>query len=162
MKPVINLDELDLQSHGHGAYQQTFGVVSDHIGAEKLGYNLTIVPPGARACPFHHHHGIEELFVVLKGTGTLRFGDAEYPLRPRDVIACPPGKADVAHQIINTGESDLEYLAISTKEHVDVAEFPDTRSVRVMVGDYGAMDFRGDYDAEATVDIDAREREKLG
>ncbi|MEM9695786.1 MAG: cupin domain-containing protein [Myxococcota bacterium] len=159
MKPLINLDELKLEVHGKGAYHQKFGVVSDRIGAKKLGYNLTIVPPGGRACPFHHHYGIEEMFIVLKGTGTLRFGDAEYPLWPRDVIACPAGPAEVAHQIINTSDTELEYLAISTRDSVDVAEFPDSGSVRVIVGKPGATDFRGDFDAAATVDIEEPEGE---
>ena len=52
-------------------------------------YNLTVVPPGKTACPFHNHRVQEEMFFILEGTGLLRFGDREYPLRPHDVIAAP-------------------------------------------------------------------------
>lgn len=142
MKPLINLDELELESCDDGPYRQRYGIVSDRIGAKQLGYNLTIVPPGGRACPLHNHHGIEEMFVILDGTGTLRFGAEEHPLRPLDVVACPAGQRHLAHQIINTGDVDLRYLAVSTKAHVDVAEFPDEGELKVIVGDYGASVMR--------------------
>ena len=151
MKPLINLDELELESCTDGAFQQRYGVISDRIGAQKLGYNLTIVPPSSKATPFHNHHGNEELFFIVAGRGTLRFGGAEYPVRAHDVIACPPGTRSVAHQIVNTSDADLSYLAISTKERVDVAEFPDSDKVSVMVGDYGAMDLRAVFKASSTV-----------
>jgi len=151
MKPTINLDELELETSEDGQYKQRYGVISNRVGAKQLGYNLTIVPPGAKACPLHNHHGIEEMFFILEGCGTLRFGDEEHALRPNDVVACPPGKRELAHQIINTGDSDLRYLAISTKAHVDVAEFPDTNEVKVLVGDYGAMDLRAMFPLEPHV-----------
>jgi uncharacterized cupin superfamily protein len=57
----------------------------------------------------------------------------------------------VAHQIINTGQKELRYLALSTKERVEVAEFPDSNKVSVMVGDYGAMALRAVFKADQTV-----------
>jgi uncharacterized cupin superfamily protein len=47
-------------------------------------------------------------------------------VRPGDLIACPPGGPDVAHQIINTGEGEMRYLAVSTKLAPEVAEYPDS------------------------------------
>ncbi|MFO0566345.1 MAG: cupin domain-containing protein [Polyangiaceae bacterium] len=151
MKPVINLDQLDLEACNEGPFRQSYGIISDRIGARKLGYNLTIVPPGAKACPKHNHHANEEMFFVLSGTGLLRFGDDEYPLRANDVIACPPGKRLVAHQIVNTGDTDLRYLAISTKERVDIVEYPDSNKVGAFVGDYAAMDLSAMFKADSTV-----------
>ena len=145
MKPVINLADLTLEMseddgtrYGGGG----FGVISDRIGAKKLGYNLSIVPPGRRGCPFHSHHNQEEMFFILSGTGVLRFGEQEHPIGPDDVIACPPGGPEVAHQIINTGTTDLRYLAISTKEQVEVVEYPDSGKIGAFVGDYGRMTLR--------------------
>lgn len=151
IKPTINLDELELESWQDGPFAQSYGVISDRIGSRLLGYNLTVVPPRAKACPFHNHHNNEELFFVLEGSGTLRFGDEEFPIRKHDAIACPPGKRDVAHQIINTGATDLKYLAISTKERVDVVEYPDSDKVGVTVGDHGSMDLRAIFKAEQKV-----------
>ena len=90
-----------------------------------LGYNLTVLPPGKVQCPFHCHHGEEEMFLILEGEGELRFGDQRYPIRKHDVIACPTGGPEVAHQIINTGTVPMRYLALSTLVDIDVCEYPD-------------------------------------
>jgi uncharacterized cupin superfamily protein len=130
--PVINLDAVifdDVEEDGR--YTSRRALFSEGIGARKLGYNLSIVPPGKVQCPFHAHRAEEEMFLILEGTGTLRFGDQTYPLRPRDVIACPTGGAEVAHQIINTGTVDLVYLAVSTLAEVEVCEYPDSDKVSV-------------------------------
>ncbi len=153
MRPVINLDQLELEDAGEeGQFQQSFGIVSPLIGASKLGYNLTVCPPGKKACPFHNHHTNEEMFLILEGEGLLRFGDQQYPLRKHDVIACPPGKRDVAHQIENTGTADLKYLALSTMERNEVCEYPDSNKVGVQIGEYGKMDLRLFFRADQAVD----------
>ena len=152
MKPLINLDEIKLHSHEDGPFCGQYGVIGEAIGAKKLGYNLTVCPPGKKVCPFHNHHINEEMFFILEGEGILRFGEEEYPLRKNDVIACPPGKRNVAHQIINTGQTDLKYLAISTLERGDICEYPDSNKVGVFVGEYGNMDLRLMFRAEQSVD----------
>jgi uncharacterized cupin superfamily protein len=152
MKPVMNLDELEFQSHEDGPFQGKYGIISDRIGATKLGYNLTICPPGKKVCPLHNHHINEEMFFILEGEGLLRFGDQEYALRKNDVIACPAGKRDVAHQIVNTGQADLVYLALSTRERADICEYPDSNKVGVYVGEEGKRELRLMFKADQAVD----------
>jgi mannose-6-phosphate isomerase-like protein (cupin superfamily) len=41
------------------------------------------------SCPFHSHRGEEEMFFILKGNGTLRYGDETRKIRAGDVICCP-------------------------------------------------------------------------
>jgi uncharacterized cupin superfamily protein len=134
-KPVINIAEIELQPRparfaptGEAVkrYDAKMGVIGPRIGARRLGYNVTAVPPGKRAFPFHCHQVNEEMFFVLAGTGEVRIGDRTYPIRPGDIIACPPGGPETAHQISNTGTEELRYLAISTKMSPEVAEYPDT------------------------------------
>jgi mannose-6-phosphate isomerase-like protein (cupin superfamily) len=84
MKPIMNLDEVafdDIEDNGY--YTSKRGRISDHIGAKKLGYSLTLLPPGKAQCPFHNHHGEE--FLILEGHGGLRFGNQRFPIRPHDV-----------------------------------------------------------------------------
>ncbi len=66
------------------------------------------------------------MFVILVGTGEYRFGDERYPIKSGDVLAAPAGGPEKAHQIINTGEGDLQYLAFSNKAETDVVEYPDS------------------------------------
>lgn len=135
VKPIINISEVELLPRpaafaptGEAAqrFDARMGFIAPLIGASKLGYNITAVPPGKCAFPRHHHRVNEEMFFILEGAGELRFGDATYPVRPGDIIACPPGGSDHAHQIINTGAVEMKYLAVSTKLSPEIAEYPDS------------------------------------
>ncbi|MGS0997623.1 cupin domain-containing protein [Rhodanobacter sp. UC4451_H18] len=138
-KPVLNLADVVVQSAAdtpipaglpQGAtaerYDLRWGEVASRIGARQLGCNLTVVAPGKSACPFHSHRAEEEMFVILDGDGELRYGDTRYPVRAGDIIACPTGGPETAHQIINTGATEMRYLAISTVAPAEVCEYPDS------------------------------------
>jgi uncharacterized cupin superfamily protein len=141
--PVINLDALEFDDvEENGLYTSRRATISDLIGARKLGYNLTVLPPGTVQCPFHSHHGEEEMFYILEGEGELRFGDARHPLRAMDVIACPTGGAEVAHQIVNTGTIDMRYLAISNVAAIETCEYPDSGKISIVAGERGARSVR--------------------
>jgi len=132
-RPIINVDEAQYADFGGGGrYQVQLARVSSQLGARKLGYNLVRLQPGKVAWPYHFHHGNEEMFVILDGAGKMRYGDTEHPLRTGDIVACPPG-AGAAHQIINDSDAELRYLAISTQESPEVAEYPDTGKYGVFV-----------------------------
>lgn len=134
MKPFINIEDLtDYISSSKGKYEEKYCSISNKIGALKLGYSISQVPPGKRVCPFHNHRINEEMFFILEGQGTLRFGSKEYSIKKNDVISCPPGGPDVAHQIINTGKKELKYLCLSTKEPYDICEYPDSKKMLAMV-----------------------------
>lgn len=133
-KPFLSIDELsNFETRAQGKYGEKYAEISSLIGAAKLGYSLSIVPPGKRVCPFHNHHINEEMFFILEGIGTLRFGTNEYSIKKHDIIACPPGGREVAHQIINTGQTELKYLCFSTKEPYDICEYPDSNKVMSVV-----------------------------
>ncbi len=140
-RPVVNIADVELQPRparfaatGSPAdrFDARMGFISPLLGAQKLGYNLTAVPPGKRAFPFHNHHVNEEMFFVLQGEGEVRIGGSTFPIRTGDVIACPPGGHDTAHQIVNTGSTELRYLAVSTKLSPEIAEYPDSGKFGVL------------------------------
>lgn len=159
VKPIVNLDDVTFDDvEEDGLYTSRRARVSDAIGARNLGYNLTVLPPGKAQCPFHSHHGEEEMFLILEGEGELRFGGERYPIRRHDVIACPPGGADVAHQIINTGTAPLKYLALSNRVAVDACEYPDSGKVSIVAGNGGSTKLWKMFRAENTVDYYDREK----
>jgi uncharacterized cupin superfamily protein len=43
------------------------------------------------------------------GSGKIRIGDETFPIRTGDIIACPAGGHETAHQIVNTGSQELRY-----------------------------------------------------
>lgn len=132
--PILNIAALEYRQWGNGkGFEARLGAIGTKLGAQKLGYNLTVVPPGKRAFPLHSHHANEEMFFVVEGEGELRVGEARHPIRGGDVIACPPGGPETAHQIINTSRSaELKYLAVSTRISPEVTEYPDSRKFGVM------------------------------
>ncbi len=157
-KPIINLDDVTFDDvEANGLYTSSRALFSAGIGAKKLGYNLTVLPPGKAQCPFHCHHGEEEMFFVIEGEGELRFGDKRYAIRQHDVIACPTGGPDVAHQIINTGTTTLRYLAVSTLAELDTCEYPDSQKMLVVTGQRGEPGLRKIFRTENTVDYYDRE-----
>ncbi len=161
-KPLINLDELEFDDiEDNGIYTSRRATIGARIGARRLGYNLTVLPPGKTQCPFHSHHGEEEMFLILDGAGELRFGEKRYPLRAGDVVACPIGGAEVAHQVINTGTVDLRYLALSNLADLDACEYPDSRKVSVVAGGREEPTLRGRFRVEAQVEYYDREPTRL-
>jgi uncharacterized cupin superfamily protein len=149
----MNLDDVEMDDvEVNGIYTSSRGQISDHIGAQKLGYNLTVLPPGKVQCPFHSHHAEEEMFFILEGSGELRFGDKTYPLRKHDVIACPTGGPEVAHQIVNTGTTEMRYLSLSTVAEIETCEYPDSNKISIVAGKRGAREVRKMFRADNTVD----------
>jgi len=133
-RPILNLDELEYRDWSHGdRFRARLGAVGSRIGARLLGSNVTVLPPGKAAFPFHNHHVNEELFLVLEGEGEVRIGESRFEIRPGDIIACPPGGPDTAHQIVNTShESELRFFAVSTKLSPEIAEYPDSGKFAVL------------------------------
>jgi len=135
MNPILNIASIPLTDHGQGeAFAAKLGQFGPLIGMKQLGCRLVVVPPGKKAWPYHNHHVNEEMFVILDGTGTLRLGSETHPVKAGDVIACPAGGPETAHQLINTGENDLRYLAISTMMQPEVADYPDSGKFAVISG----------------------------
>lgn len=111
---------------GSDVFGATVVPVGKSIGLRKLGCMQITVAPGKRAFPFHNHLGADEMFVILEGRGTYRFGDTEHAVAAGDVCGAPAGGADTAHQLINTGTGPLRYLGISTMSDPEIVEYPDS------------------------------------
>ena len=126
-KPVVNIADLPLerwsQSDFYGAADARIGPM---IGVKDLGISYSEVQPGMSSCPFHNHHVEDEMFIILEGEGTYRFGNESYPVRAGSVLGAPAGGQETAHQIINTGTTVLRYYGISTMSLADVCEYPDS------------------------------------
>ena len=152
-KPFVNLDELEFDDvEDNGYYTSRRARFSASIGARQLGYNLTELPPGKAQCPFHSHRAEEEMFLILEGEGELRFGNQRYRIRKHDVIACPTGGADVAHQIINTGSTTMRYLSLSNMADVEVCEYPDSNKIGAFAETPGSANLRGLHRSASAVD----------
>lgn len=134
---IVNLENVTFvqRSHGEG-FECRIAPVGLALDSRKLGFNVTVVPPGKRAFPYHAHRGNEEMFFILEGEGSVRIDGAVHPIRKGDFISLPSGR-DSAHQIINDSKAPVRYLAVSTMELPDVVEYPDSGKLGVVAGTPG-------------------------
>lgn len=133
-KPMINIADARPESNSTGAhFERVTTALSSALGARAIGANITRVPPGKAAFPLHHHSANEEHFFILSGSGTLRRGSESFPVKQHDYIVNLPGGPEHAHQLINTGDRELVYLAISTLRLPEVVGYPDSGKMGVRV-----------------------------
>jgi uncharacterized cupin superfamily protein len=148
---VVNIDELALEHGANGdRFEWNSARIGPKLGAKDLGYSYDVIPPGKSGCPFHSHHAEEEMFFIVRGRGTLRYGSESRAIRAGDVICCPTGGAEAAHQIVNDSDADLAYLSISTMAPAEVCEYPDSRKV----GAYGRSESRLRHLTEVAAAVD--------
>lgn len=139
---IHNFNEIELENFVRPPlYESLGGSLTKGTAASKLGASVDTLPPGKRGCPFHLHHAQEEMFIVLNGSGTLRIGDEQRPIKEGDVICIPPGKT-WPHQIINTSDRPLRYISISTMESPEICEYPDADKFLARARTDGCEDFR--------------------
>ena len=133
---VVNLEDLPLEDFVQGErYASRCVRIGPLVGAKDLGYSYDVVPPGKVSCPFHSHHAEEEMFFIVKGEGTLRYGAERRKVRAGDFICCPTGGPDTAHQLVNDSDAELAYISVSTMMPAEVCEYPDSKKI----GAYGGL-----------------------
>ena len=131
----INLAEISIEKNR--SPKGRFRRLSQHISQALAGVNgigisglnqpfeveLVRIPAGAVNWPYHSHSAKWELYLVLTGRGQVRTPAGTAELREGDCIIHPPGEA---HQITNTGATDLVYYIVADNPSSDVRHFPDT------------------------------------
>jgi uncharacterized cupin superfamily protein len=118
-------DEPRTEAEGFHALRARLG---HQLGTEHLGLSLWEVHPGQAAYPYHLHLAEEEALVVLAGRPSLRTPEGWRDLEPGDVVAFPLG-AEGAHQVVNTTDQPVRFLAISTHGQPDIVLYPDSGKV---------------------------------
>lgn len=148
----INLSEIAPErfSEHDGAYAGKVYEIGLPIGARKLGYRLSELPPGKKFCPMHAHTMEEEVFLMLEGEALLRTPRGDYPCRQGDVIAFPVGDAG-AHQVVNVSDRPCRIFMLGMDDRNEIAFYPESNKVllrgrdRLIVRAAPALDY---YDGE--------------
>ena len=91
-------------------------------GGHPFDLEHVALPPGATNFPFHSHAAQWEMYVFLSGSGQVRGSDGTAPVTAGDHVLFKPGEA---HQIINTGETELTYYVIADNPPAEVVTYPD-------------------------------------
>lgn len=94
------------------------------LGTERIGLSLWHLPAGQAAYPYHFHLTEEEVLVVLEGAPLLRGPGGWRRLARGEVVRFPTGQ-EGAHQLVNDGDDEVRFLAVSTHGQPDVVIYPD-------------------------------------
>jgi uncharacterized cupin superfamily protein len=100
------------------------------LGTKLVGCSLWELPPGEAAYPYHYHYSDEELVIVLSGRPTLRTPNGNRELEEGEALRFELGEQG-AHQIFNTTEQTVTFLAISSHGRPDVIVYPDANKIGV-------------------------------
>ena len=106
--------------------------VAAAAGATELGATVYELEPGAAVSPYHVHYGNEELLIVLSGRAVVRTPDGKRELEPGAVVAFPRGP-DGAHRV-HAGDEPVRVLLVSTMNHPEIADYPDTGTTLAITG----------------------------
>jgi uncharacterized cupin superfamily protein len=96
-----------------------------------LGMSLYELLPRQTQCPYHFHHGTEELLLVLSGAPTLRTSEGERELKAGDTVHFPTGP-EGAHQVINRTDEPARYVVVDAKASPEIVQYPDSRKLAAM------------------------------
>jgi mannose-6-phosphate isomerase-like protein (cupin superfamily) len=87
----------------------------EDVGAERTGFSYQVVKAGKRQ-PFAHKHGeMEEIYVVISGSGRLKLDDQLEEVRPLDAIRISPEVT----RAFEAGDEDLVLIAFSPRAKGD-------------------------------------------
>jgi mannose-6-phosphate isomerase-like protein (cupin superfamily) len=121
---IVDPDDVDDVYAGTGVPGE-FRHLTDALGAQQLSATLIRVPAH---CDFeqgtgHYHDEVEELYLVTRGTLTMRFGDEVRRVRAPAAVRVA-ARTPRSHR--NEGDEDVEMWAISRRlGHGDATKIDD-------------------------------------
>ncbi len=77
------------------------------FGARQLAVTWVECPPGSEQ-PLHEHPTQEQVYVVIRGRGTMMVGNEQQVVESGMLVFVPPR---TGHAIRNTGEEPLTYVS---------------------------------------------------
>jgi uncharacterized cupin superfamily protein len=82
-----------------------------------------VLPAGKRNYPYHSHATAWEMYYAISGSAQMRLNGKVLDFQAGEVMMCPPG---CAHQLINNGKENFEYLVIANNTDFDSCYYPDS------------------------------------
>ena len=110
---LINADDVD-DHYADSDVPGEFRWLADALETEQVAVTLIRIPPHSdfEQGTGHFHDAQEEVYIVTRGTLTMRFGDDIRPVTAGSVVRVP-GPTPRSHR--NEGDEPVEMWAISTR-----------------------------------------------
>jgi mannose-6-phosphate isomerase-like protein (cupin superfamily) len=110
---IVSADEVD-DHYADSDVPGEFRSLTEALGSEQLAITLIRVPPHSdfEQGTGHRHEELEELYLIARGTLTMRFGDDIREVPAGSVVRVPP---ETVRSHRNLGDEPVEIWAISRK-----------------------------------------------
>jgi mannose-6-phosphate isomerase-like protein (cupin superfamily) len=117
---IVNADAVD-DAYTDSDVPGEFRSLSKALGAEQVAVTLIRIPPHSdfEQGSGHRHEEIEEIYLVTKGTLTMRFGDEVETVGPGTAVRVTPQTVR-SHR--NEGDEPVEMWAVSPVSETDSGE----------------------------------------
>ena len=164
-KPVVNVfddgrldaSERSLTAKDEESYQRFFMPL---LGPGRAFFRVEVIENGESAARFHSHSNVDEYYLILEGSGTLRFNDKDIGVKRGDLIGKPTGPDAASQLIADQGEAmrilDMEVWHDRPYHSKDLILNPDFNEIIMRGPGWGALfpadaldksdDFRKHYD----------------
>jgi len=110
---IVSADEVD-DAYADSDVPGEFRALTDALGAKQVAVTLIRIPPHSdfEQGTGHRHEQQEELYVVTRGTLTMRFGNDVREVTAGSVVRVPP---QTVRSNRNLGDEPVEVWAVSRK-----------------------------------------------
>ena len=164
-KPVVNVfddesldsSERSLAVRDEDSFQRFFMPL---LGPGRAFFRVELIEHGESAARFHSHSEVDEYYLILEGSGTLRYNDKDVEVKRGDLIGKPTGPDDTSQLIADRGEAlrilDMEVWHDRPYYSKDLIFNPDFNEIVMRGPGWGALfpaealdnsnDFRMHYD----------------
>ena len=114
---IVHADDVE-DAYADSDVPGEFRRLTAALGAEQVAITLIRVPPHSdfEQGTGHHHERLEEIYLVARGTLTMRFGDEIRSVGAGSVVRVAPGTVR-SHR--NEGDEPVELWAISGPDEDD-------------------------------------------
>ena len=132
LEGVVNMREVPEEKWEEGRFGGREQDLGRAAGSAKVGLRCEVIPRGKQSSPRHAHMAEEEIFVVVRGRGTLLRGRGTRGGGGRGRGAAFPAGTGVAHAFVADSGEEVEFLSIGERKDNEVVLYPD--SGKLLVG----------------------------
>ena len=97
---------------------------ADRNDRHPFDIEITRIPPGKTAYPFHSHSAQWEFYHVISGKGVVRHPEGTTAIETGDAFIFPPGQP---HTLSNDSSEDLVVYVIADNPIGESAYYPDSK-----------------------------------
>lgn len=117
MPEIIDIDKAPIRElpNGRGKSVQLFNPTN---GVNNVDIHINTLNPGVTAGGIHYHRYIENVYVILEGSGEIIDEAGKHtPIRAGQAVFFKPGDQKDTHEIYNNGKVPLRLVEIYAPPH---------------------------------------------